>query len=109
MLFLKDYLVEHLADLWTDITINLNKEGGLDLPTGKKSEEIHCIIKLAANDGDIVLDFFLGSRTRVAVAHKMGREYIGIEQLEYGENDSVVRLQNVIQSDQSGISKSVNW
>ena len=39
----------------------------------------------------------------------MKRQYIGIEQLDYGENDSVVRLQNVINGDQSGISKSVNW
>jgi adenine-specific DNA-methyltransferase len=39
----------------------------------------------------------------------MGRQYIGIEQLDYGENDSVVRLQNVINGDKSGISKSVNW
>ena len=39
----------------------------------------------------------------------MGRQYIGIEQLDYGENDSVVRLQNVINGDTTGISKSVNW
>ena len=39
----------------------------------------------------------------------MGRQYIGIEQLDYGENDSVVRLKNVINGDHSGISKSVNW
>ena len=39
----------------------------------------------------------------------MNRQYIGIEQLDYGENDSVVRLQNVINGDQTGISKSVNW
>ena len=55
------------------------------------------------------MDFFIGSGTTAAVAHKMGRQYIGIEQLDYGKNDSVHRLQNVINGDQSGISKSVNW
>ena len=56
---------------------------------------------------DLVLDFHLGSGTTCAVAHKMGRRYIGIEQLNYGENDSVVRLNNVIKGDKSGISKDV--
>ena len=56
-----------------------------------------------------MLDFFLGSGTTCAVAHKMGRQYIGIEQLDYEDNDSVKRLQNVIKGDQSGISKSVDW
>ena len=54
---------------------------------------------------DLVLDFHLGSGTTCAVAHKMGRHYIGIEQLNYGENDSAVRLNNVIKGDNSGISK----
>jgi len=64
---------------------------------------------MATEPREIVLDFFLGSGTTAAVAHKMERLYIGIEQLDYGENDSIVRLQNVINGDQSGISKSVNW
>ena len=64
---------------------------------------------MATEKNDIVLDYHLGSGTTCAVAHKMGRQYIGIEQLDYGENDSVVRLQNVINGDQSGISKSVQW
>jgi len=67
------------------------------------------LITMITEQGDLVLDFFSGSGTTCAVAHKMGRLYIGIEQLEYGENDSVVRLQNVINGDKSGISKSVNW
>ena len=64
---------------------------------------------MSTNINDIVLDYHLGSGTTVAVAHKMNRQYIGIEQLDYGENDSVVRLQNVINCDTSGISKSLNW
>lgn len=111
MLFLEDYITEYLCDLWLDIsTINLNKEGGVELLNGKKPEKlIERIINLCTTENDIVLDYHLGSGTTAAVAHKMKRQYIGIEQLNYGENDSIVRLQNVIQGDKTGISKSVNW
>ncbi|MBA7533140.1 hypothetical protein ES705_25375 [subsurface metagenome] len=55
------------------------------------------------------MDFFSGSGTTASVAHKMWRRYIGIEQLDYGENDTVIRLKNVIAGDSTGISKAVNW
>lgn len=111
MLFLNDYIDEYICDLWTDIsTINLNKEGGVDLENGKKPEKlIERIIKMVTDEGNLILDYHLGSGTTCAVAHKMNRQYIGVEQLDYGENDSVIRLKNVIGGDQSGISKSVNW
>ena len=64
---------------------------------------------MTTSENDIVLDYHLGSGTTAAVAHKLNRRYIGIEQLDYGDNDSVVRLQNVINGDPTGISKSVNW
>jgi adenine-specific DNA-methyltransferase len=51
----------------------------------------------------------LGSGSTAAVAHKLKRRFIGIEQLDYGENDSVVRLQNGIHGDQTGISKGIQW
>lgn len=77
---------------------------------GKKPEKLlQRIIELSTEPGDLVLDYHLGSGTTAAVAHKMGRRYIGIEQLYYGENDATVRLQNVINGDASGISKSVDW
>jgi adenine-specific DNA-methyltransferase len=56
-----------------------------------------------------VLDYHLGSGTTAAVAHKLNRQYIGIEQMDYGENDSIVRLKNVINGENSGISKAVDW
>jgi adenine-specific DNA-methyltransferase len=56
-------------------------------------------------NGDIVLDFFLGSGTTCAVAHKLNIQYIGVEQLIYEDNDAEVRLNNVINGDQTGISK----
>ena len=111
MLFLEDYITEYLCDLWLDIsTINLNKEGGVDLPNGKKPEKlIERIINLTTKENDIVLDYHLGSGTTGAVAHKLQRQYIGCEQLDYGDDDSVIRLKNVINGDKSGISKSVDW
>ena len=64
---------------------------------------------MTTEKNDIVLDFFLGCGTTAAVAHKMSRQYIGVEQLDYGKNDSVVRLNNVIKGDATGISKALNW
>ena len=102
-----------LSDFWKHEEIpkaDLANEGGVTLGRGKKPEQLlKRIIEIATQPKDIVLDFCLGSGTTAAVAHKMSRQYIGVEQLDYGKNDSVVRLQNVINGDQSGISKSVNW
>ena len=67
------------------------------------------IIEYTTAAGDIVLDFHLGSGTTAAVAHKMGRQYIGIEQMDYAETLPVERLKKVIAGEQSGISESVNW
>lgn len=100
-----------LTDVWTDIGFTgIAKEGGVTLKNGKKPEHLlKRIIELATKKGDIVLDYHLGSGTTCAVAHKMSRQYIGIEQLDYGKNDSTVRLKNVIEGDDSGISSAVNW
>ena len=109
--FADDFLYVNPCDFWQDIkTTGIAKEGGVSLPYGKKPERlIHRIILMTTKKNDIVMDYHVGSGTTCAVAHKMGRQYIGIEQLQYGENDSIVRLENAIQGDQSGISKSVNW
>lgn len=100
-----------VCNFWDDIDFqNTQNEGGISLPTGKKPEFLlYRIISMSVNPEDIVLDFFMGTGTTCAVAHKMGRQYIGVEQLDYGENSAVVRLKNVINGDQSGISKAVNW
>ena len=89
---------------------NVAKQGNVDFRNAKKPEElIKFLINIFTNENDIVLDYHLGSGTTAAVAHKMGRQYIGIEQLDYGDNDSVKRLQNVLMGEQSGISKSIGW
>ncbi len=67
------------------------------------------VIEYTTKEGDIVLDFHLGSGTTAAVAHKMGRQYIGIEQMDYAETLPVERLKKVIAGEQGGISESVNW
>lgn len=100
-----------LTDFWGDLSWDtLSSEGGVEFKNGKKPEKfLKRIIEVYSNDGDIILDFHLGSGSTCAVAHKLGRQYIGIEQLDYGQNDSVVRLKNVVNGEQSGISKNVNW
>jgi len=86
------------------------KEGDVLLKNGKKPEQlIHRIIDMSTEKGDLVLDYHLGSGTTCAVAHKMERQYIGIEQLDYKDNDSLVRINNVINGDLTGISKLINW
>ena len=67
------------------------------------------IIEYTTEENDIILDFHLGSGTTAAVAHKMGRQYIGIEQMDYAETLPVERLKKVIAGEQGGISESVNW
>ncbi len=67
------------------------------------------IIEISTKENDIVLDYHLGSGTTCTVAHKMNRNYIGIEQMDYVETVSVERMKEVIKGEQGGISKSVNW
>jgi len=90
--------------------VRIRNEGGVKLAYGKKPEGLlKILIENFSDKGDIICDFFTGSGTTVAVAHKMGRQYIGVEQLDYGENSAVVRLKNVINGDPTGISKKVGW
>lgn len=112
LVFAKNNLEVFYGDIWFNIitTGGVAQEGGVVLKNGKKPEQLlEIVIKSSTNENDIVLDYHLGSGTTASVAHKMKRQYIGLEQLDYGENDSIVRLQNVVNGDQSGISKSVNW
>lgn len=101
-----------LADIWIDInTGKLFNEGKVEFRNSKKPEFlISRIFNLCTNEGDLVLDSFLGSGTTAAVAHKMGRKYIGIEMGDHAYTHCKVRLDKVIDgSDQGGISKAVDW
>ena len=75
----------------------------------KNESLLELILEFASQENDIILDFFMGSATTQAVAHKMNRQYIGIEQMDYIETVSVKRLEKVIEGEQGGISKSVDW
>ncbi|WP_204189577.1 site-specific DNA-methyltransferase [Mammaliicoccus sciuri] len=84
-------------------------EGVEQFSTPKPEKLLHRVIHLATNKNDIVLDFFMGSGTTPSVAMKMNRQYIGIEQMDYIKEVSVPRLQKVIDGEQGGISKDVDW
>lgn len=95
-----------------------NKDGNSEIDAMFGREEfdyakpenlIKAILEVATSEGDIVLDFHLGSGTTCAVAHKLRRQYIGVEQMDYIETVSVERLKKVIEGEQGGISKEVNW
>lgn len=84
-------------------------EGQAVFGTPKPEKLIQRIIQLGSDEGDLVLDFFMGSATTQAVAHKMNRQYIGIEQMDYIETVAVERLKKVINGEQGGVSKDVDW
>ncbi|MGX7078529.1 DNA methyltransferase [Globicatella sanguinis] len=77
--------------------------------TPKPEELLNYLLSINTKPGDIVLDFFMGSATTQAVAMKMNLRFIGIEQMEYVNTVSVPRLQKVINGEQGGISKNVEW
>jgi adenine-specific DNA-methyltransferase len=75
----------------------------------KPEELLKHILEIATRENDLVLDFFAGSGTTLAVAHKMNRQYIGTEQMDYIHDLPESRLIKVVAGEQGGISKSVNW
>lgn len=88
----------------------VNGEGVYEFRNGKKPEALlQFFVDLFTNANDVVLDYFMGSGTTQAVAMKMGRRFIGIEQMDYIKTVSVERLKKVIEGEQGGISKDVNW
>ena len=121
---LKRYLLEVKEGI-TTLTIWLRDEVGDNQEAKKEVKEfnpddvfatpkperlIQRILKLTTNEGDRVLDSFLGSGTTAAVAHKMKRKWIGIELGEHCHTHCIPRLQKVIEgTDQGGISKAVDW
>lgn len=78
--------------------------------TNPKSESLlKYVIEISTQPGDLVMDFFAGSGTTLAVAHKMGRRWVGIEQMDYIESITKERLCKVILGEQGGVSKAVGW
>ena len=105
--------------LWTYKEVGHNQEAKKEIKafnstnvfaTPKPERLIQRILTLATNEGDLVLDSFLGSGTTAAVAHKMGRRWIGIELGDHAETHCLPRLRKVVDGkDPGGITKSVNW
>lgn len=94
----------------------LNRKGADHLKTidvnftfSKPEYLLMYLIDMTTQPNDLVLDFFAGSGTTGAVAHKMGRRWIMIEQMDYIENITKVRLQKVLEGEQGGVSKNHNW
>lgn len=94
-----------------DAQKEVRKFNSIDIfATPKPEKLIHRILTLATNPGDLVLDSFLGSGTTAAVAHKMGRRWIGIEMGDHIYSHCLPRLKKVIDcEDAGGITKSVKW
>jgi adenine-specific DNA-methyltransferase len=134
---LKRYLTEVQdgvvpTTFWTHEEVGHNDEARKEIKillhstlfsTPKPERLLKRIIEIATAENDLVLDFHLGSGTTAAVAHKMGRRYIGVEQMDYIETITVERLKKVIgrkvqpkdklieelEYDTGGVSKAVNW
>lgn len=112
----KYYLNERLEigkqidNLWRDIG-NMNRSKSEDTGfSGQKPEKLlQRIFDLTTSEKDLVLDFFAGTGTTLAVAHKTGRQYIGIEQMDYIHDLPESRLKEVVKGEQGGISKDVKW
>lgn len=100
--------VGHNQEAKKEINVLFGSDNAFDTP--KPERLIERIIHIATNSSDLILDSFLGSGTTAAVAHKMGRKWIGIELGEHCYTHCEPRLQKVVDgTDQGGISKAVNW
>lgn len=85
------------------------KRMNIDFSYSKPESVVSFFLKAVTKENDLVLDFFLGSGTTAAVAHKMGRRYIGVDQMDYIESVAIERLKKVINGENGGISSMVNW
>jgi DNA modification methylase len=99
--------VGHTDESKKEIHALFGKKDAFDTP--KPERLMRRILNIATNEGDLILDSFLGSGTTSAVAHKMNRRYIGIELGEHAREFCAPRLQKVIQGEQGGISENQNW
>ena len=84
-------------------------DGQSPFATPKPERLVQRILEIATDAGELVMDSFLGSGTTAAVAHKMGRHWIGIEMGEHAKTHCAVRLKKVVDGEQGGISKAVKW
>lgn len=99
--------VGHTDESKKEIHAIFGKKNAFDTP--KPERLLERILHIATNEGDLVLDSFLGSGTTAAVAHKMGRKFIGVEIGEHAQTHCRSRLKLVVDGQQVGVSGSNNW
>lgn len=85
------------------------KNMGINFTNSKPESIVAFFLHAITTEGDLVLDFFLGSGTTCAVAHKTKRRYIGVDQMDYIQTETIKRMQKVIEGEQGGVSKAVGW
>ena len=105
-------IVEPLTNVWNDVPFQgIAKEGGVVFSRNKKPERLLArILKMTTSAGDWVLDPFLGSGTTAAVAHKMGRRWVGIEEGAHFDDLCVPRLRRVVDGhDMTGVTRAAGW
>ena len=109
---IKELIVNNYFN-YSDAFGNCRSEGGVELRSGKKPEILlKKVLEFTMSDDDVysyVLDFFAGSGTTSAVAHKMNKKYLTIEMGEYFDNLTLKRIKNVLAGDKTGISKEVQY
>ena len=109
-IYLNKYKGQVVQSLWTDISIvNPMAKEQVDFQTQKPERLLERIILSTTKEKDIVLDYHLGTGTTCSVAHKMGRQYIGVEQMDYIDTIACKRMKKVINGEQVGTSKALNW
>lgn len=96
-------------DVWHIDKLNNSAKEAVGFQTQKVEVLLERIISASCPENGLVLDFHVGSGTTAAVAHKMGRRYIGVEQMDYIKSITIERLKKVIEGEPEGISKTVNW
>ena len=97
---------EILDSNWTDFPGYSQTQG---FPTENSEVLLKRVIESTSNEFDLILDFFLGSATTTAVAHKLGRRWIGVEMGEHFYTVVLPRMKRVLTGNRTGISKKVNW
>lgn len=109
--YIKDVLSQGVVvdDVWDIDKLNNSAKEAVGFQTQKVEILLERIIEASCPENGLILDFHVGSGTTAAVAHKTGRRYIGIEQMDYVKSFTIKRLNDVIKGEQEGISKLVNW
>lgn len=110
-MYIEDVLAKGVVvdDVWDLDKLNNSAKESVGFTSQKREILLERIIKASCPEGGIVLDYHLGSGTTAATAHKLHRQYVGIEQMDYVNDIVLKRLNGVIEGDLEGISKDVNW